>query len=366
MKIAFFLNTLKSDNWGSLATSNALRKMVEKCCDEPEFTPVDFSPLPTITGKVLKSYCNNRLMQSVLKDDEAGIARWLEILGVDMGALSGFDKVCFNGEGAVHCRSGHIVRLLSSVYYMKKQGAYVSALNQTVDIPVDAGLLVRFVKKVFSSIDYVAVREPVSKRLLASIDIHAELVPDAVFSMERMSEDELDERVRGCGVSGAYVCVTGSSSLRKNRASVYAMGKLLDAVSQSYGGKIIFLANTKTDRYLANKLSVKYKFKIVSNNCSYLDAIAVIARSDGLLGGRQHPALFAAIYGVPICVFEGNTHKMSGILELLGIGRPVVRWFSSEREIESRVSAFMENMESGIAKYVPNLECVHLGPGCKS
>ncbi|MCW8821293.1 MAG: polysaccharide pyruvyl transferase family protein, partial [Sulfurovum sp.] len=97
---------------------------------------------------------------------------------------------------------------------------------------------------------------------------------------------------------------------------------------------IYFLANTKTDMYLAKKLKEKYGFSIFSVPEKHDRAMAVIAKAYIVIGGRQHPNIFAAMQGVPFIPLQGNTHKMEGVVELLNYPLPVLKWNESSDVIQ--------------------------------
>ncbi len=96
------------------------------------------------------------------------------------------------------------------------------------------------------------------------------------------------------------------------------MKKVLRSIEISYPGKdIVFLSNAKTDYFLAKKLQRRFKLRIItSDEANYKEAMAIISKSDLLVGGRQHPNIFAYIYKTPYIGFEGNTFKNKGVAQL--------------------------------------------------
>jgi len=112
--------------------------------------------------------------------------------------------------------------------------------------------------------------------------------------------------------------MTGSSALKRNRNSIKQMDKILGYTKDIFKEiPIVFMANAKTDLYIAEKLKNKYNLKIISSaNTSHKEAIAIISKSILLIGGRQHPNIFAYIYKVPYIAFDGNTFKNEGVSRL--------------------------------------------------
>ena len=55
MRIAYFINTFKSINWGGQATSNGIKYMLSKEYPNAEFCPLDLPALPFTKLKVLRN-----------------------------------------------------------------------------------------------------------------------------------------------------------------------------------------------------------------------------------------------------------------------------------------------------------------------
>jgi polysaccharide pyruvyl transferase WcaK-like protein len=72
--------------------------------------------------------------------------------------------------------------------------------------------------------------------------------------------------------------------------------------------------------------------------------MSVIAGSEMLVGGRFHLAIFAALQGTPVVPFEGNTHKIKGLVELLAYPIGSIEW--KEQEIyPAQIKNVFENRE---------------------
>jgi polysaccharide pyruvyl transferase WcaK-like protein len=125
---------------------------------------------------------------------------------------------------------------------------------------------------------------------------------------------------------------------------------------------LYFLANTKTDIHLAKKLQNKFQYQIFASPQKHDKAMAVIAKSYMIIGGRQHPNIFAAIHQVPFVPLQGNTHKMEGVVELLNYPMEVLKW---EDINSSNIQTIFENIESSRDKLylnvtVPKLNSIKL------
>ncbi|MCK5515443.1 MAG: polysaccharide pyruvyl transferase family protein, partial [Desulfobulbaceae bacterium] len=185
--------------------------------------------------------------------------------------------------------------------------------------------------KVYSMLDYVAAREPVSERELVSLGIDAKLIPDAAYALPRLSAEQIELHTKNMNLPPKFIGVTGSSALKKS--SVDMMGFVLKLIKEHYRLPIVFLANAKTDIALAKALKDKYGLLVVQPPVKYQQAMAVIAKAHLVIGGRQHPNIFAAMHHVPFIPFAGNTHKMNGVIELLGYPTQVIPWEKNRKRI---------------------------------
>jgi polysaccharide pyruvyl transferase WcaK-like protein len=70
--------------------------------------------------------------------------------------------------------------------------------------------------------------------------------------------------------------------------------------------------------------------------------MAVIAKAYLVVGGRQHPNIFAAIHHIPFVPLQGNTHKMEGVVELLHYPLEVLAW---EHICNSMIQKVFERVE---------------------
>lgn len=327
MRIAYFVNSFNAINWGGQATSTGLKNLVEKNYPEAEFVPLDLPVLPYKNFPFLRRFLNGKLAHAILRGDGNAIAEGLSRLNLPADRFEGFDTVCFNGEGAIHSRSGHLIRLMGMLACFKQRRAFVSALNQTVDLAGRAKAR-EVVAMVYRAVDYLAVREPVSRRELADLGLEADVVPDAAFALPRLSREQIARHTDPLGLPARFIGVTGSSALK--RGSVRVMDRLLEAIRGYYKDiPVVFLANTKTDIALAEALKRKHGYTVVKPPVKYEQAMAVIARAHLIIGGRQHPNIFAAMHHVPFIPFQGNTHKMEGLVELLNYPVAVLPWNAS-------------------------------------
>jgi len=343
MRIAYFVNSFNSINWGGQATSNGIKTLVKNSYPDAEFVPLTLPPFPMNKIKIVRKYWENRLSQAILKDDYPNVMRYLKKLNIAEDLFDGFDTVCFNGEGAIHAKSGHLIRLMGMLYAFKHKGAFVSALNQTVDLGENERLKA-VVKKVYGMVDYLAVREPVSQRELQKLGLEPAVVGDAAYALGKFSKEKIEALVSDMELPETFIVITGSSYLARDKKSLALMERVILEIKKYYGNTpLYFLANTKTDIYLAEKLHEKYDYTIFASPEKHDKAMAVIARSYLVVGGRQHPNIFAAMHHIPFVPLQGNTHKMEGVVELLHYPLDVLSWEGNSSGIQAAFQKIEEN-----------------------
>jgi len=316
MKIAYFINTFNSINWGGQATSNAIKYMLSKVYPEAEFVPMNMPSLPFKKMKVLRSVYEKKLVEAIMSDDMENVQFYLKKMNVPSTIFQDYTHICFNGEGAVHARSGHIRVFMGLLYMAKKQQKVVAAINQTIDLAGDKQLEA-VLAKVYNMLDFVSVREPLSLTYARSIGIESvQLIPDAVYGLPRLTNEEIEETLARYDLQPHYIAITGSSILKRDKTSLRHMRKVLQFIRERYSQPMIFMANAKTDIWLAHKLKDEFHFRIIEPPVKYIDAMAIISRASLVVGGRQHPNIFAYMYQVPYIPFKGNTFKNDGVATL--------------------------------------------------
>lgn len=316
MKIAYFINTFKSINWGGQATSSGIKYMIEKNYPNAEFIPMDMPSLPFKKVKILRKYYEYKIIKAIKEDELSTLVDALKQMNISEDIFESYTHILFNGEGAIHYKSGHIILFMGLLYLAKAQGKVVVSINQTVDLNNNISLKM-ILSKVYNQLDFVSVREPISYEYLQKLGVkNVELIPDAVYGLPKMDKREIEQRVMPYNLPKEFITFTGSSALKRNKSSLVKVKKILSLLNDKIELPIVFMANAKTDIWLAHKLQKEFDFIIIEPPVTYQDAMAIIAKSSLLIGGRQHPNIFAYIYKTPYIPFVGNTFKNEGVAQL--------------------------------------------------
>jgi len=341
MKIGYFINTFNSTNWGGQATSSGIKYLLSKSYKDAKFYPIDLPELKFKKIKILRKYFELKLTKAIINDNDTKVVYFLSKLNIQDDIFSPYTHICFNGEGAIHYKSGHLVRLMGMLYLAKIQGKIVASINQTIDFNHDK-TLETLVSKVYNLCDFVSFREPISFDLAKSIGIkRCCVLPDAVYGLPIMTKDEILQIKEKYKLPKRYITVTGSSILKRDKDSIKKMTNLFKAIKYTYKKlPIFFMASTKTDLFLAKKLKDNFNLTIITAQmANYQDAIAIFANSMILLGGRQHPNIFAYIYKVPYIGFDGNTFKNRGVAKLQEYPIPLLSWESDFDRLVSTIES---------------------------
>lgn len=284
-----------------------------------------------------------KLTNAIFAEDFNSVIKYLNKLNIKENFFDNFTHVCFNGEGAIHTKSGHLIRLMGMLYLAKMKGKIIASINQSIDLNNDHNLEA-LVSKVYNLCDFVSAREPVSFEYAKSIGIEkVQLIPDAAYGVPKLSQEEIETRVKKYNLPEKFISVTGSSFLKKDKKSVLRVARILDILKETLNEPIVFLANAKTDIWIAHKLENKYNYQIIEPPVKYEDAMAIISKSKLLVGGRQHPNIFAYEYNVPYVPFGANTIKNLGVGRLQKYPIDPLNWDSPKEQIKDTVKTILNS-----------------------
>ena len=118
-----------------------------------------------------------------------------------------------------------------------------------------------------------------------------------------------------------------------DKRSLRKLAGVIAAIRTCSDLPVVFMASAKTDLWLAGRLADRGQVTVIGPPVKYHDAMAIIARSEVLVGGRQHPNIFAYIYATPYLPFAGNTFKNTGVAELQQYPVMPLTWDAAPDEI---------------------------------
>jgi len=224
------------------------------------------------------------------------------------------DLLIVNGEGSFYSKpwwrqsANSNQRLMDAYLTRRLLGKKVAIVNHTIGSRhkrYDS-----FVTRVYSQINYVAVREPVSRRYLTGKGIgKVTQAADAVFSLPipaPADESPLEGKV----------LITDSSSWRGVRWTEDRRSQVLAAIAalRRQGKDVAYLSiyTDGRDARFAEELNIEYH-----SFSDHSELLRHLQRAEYVIAGRYHMCVFSAFCGVPFIGFEANTHKIVGLCELL-------------------------------------------------
>ncbi len=316
LKAALLVND--TSNWyhyGCTATSIGIRESLEQLGYSVE------------SLAITESYKLKQAPDNINKfDDRKTFQTFKESNTETLIKLKKSDYIIINGEGTLHGLKTVTTNLLYIAYIAKKYlKKHVSIINHscypssqgTYDQHGAAELLYA---KVYKSLDFIAVREPLSLRYLEKIGVNATLAFDCMpLTISRHYNIENIKPKR-------KIVLAGGVSFNRNMLEIYST--LIQALKDE-GIPVEVLTgaagNPAADDHNFIDLLSRHcpsGWKIV-NAKSLSEWFNCIAEAQLLVSGRFHHTIAAICLGTPFITFESNTPKISGIFELLEQAPPL-------------------------------------------
>lgn len=308
-KKALFLNdTSYWYHWGCTCTSLAIRQELQERGWQVKGVPIDFLrtlPLPPAsvdawTGGYISSF---KASYHALWND-----------------MEQADVIVVNGEGSLHGGEALPLNLLFLMHVAKsKLGKPVHVINHSCypdDSPEPTGShLETLFQQVYSGLDTVAVREPVSTSLLEKLGLSVTQSFDCLpLFVDRYRAELSQKKCRKLMVAGSV------AYSRKMLEAIALLAQEIDADKCSF----LFGANAYPAAddvavvpLLKNLLQEKFELIHAQSEMQWLLAIA---SSELFVSGRFHHTIAAACLETPFIVLESNTPKISGLMSLLELG----------------------------------------------
>lgn len=242
--------------------------------------------------------------------------------------FEGGDLVVLNGEGSIYRTNLSSIRELFLAWLCKQRlGIPTIFVNGTLHLTDVVPVLPAMVRKTFSILDAVAVREAWSLRNLRHYapDVDASLFPDSafVFTPDDARETPAVRAIRDQIGDSAYFCFDPGAMPMDDRArESSALHQLISALKRT-APRPVFVASAPADRYI-ERIARETGSIYVDTITDYREFMALVADAQFLVSGRYHNVILAAIMGCPSITFASTTHKVHGACEMLDalVGSP--------------------------------------------
>jgi tetratricopeptide (TPR) repeat protein len=306
-------------HWGCSATSLAIHHQLRQ-----RFSRVD--SLPIALGNKL----NGLPQQAAQFDDDAVYLTFTQSNPELHAMMANTDVVVINGEGSLHGFNLTSAGLLYLAYIAAtRYRKPVHIINHSC-YPADndlsaTGEVVDFYRRIYQEMTTVAIREPVSYRLMEKMGIGVEQSFDCLplFVEQCCETGAIDDTWMTWQSAGPVVlagCVNWQGS--GGRLGIPLLAELARQLHQQ-GRRVQVLVGTSASMAL-DDIDFVRQFKAAAGEAfelvfaaTELDWLRCIASASALVSGRFHHSIAAAFLGTPLLVAHSNTPKISGLLELL-------------------------------------------------
>lgn len=367
--ILFIGDLVPANNYGAIATSECLKRMVEDCIPGNNIRYIDHrsfrNPTPAggwpvyknknkdpyvnlkaaikyylpISMNIWKAYNKvfrkkkaqkflpeklseydsyaNDILDGRKMQYELALLRWSDIVYINAegNIVNGTD------EHGVYRTGGRYVLFLAyfASKYLKKRCCIV---NHTID-PANRDIY-DIIKVVYPLMDYIYVREMMSLKKLDELGIrNVSFVPDALFSYKGNPEWQPSGRLSDqIDFTKPYICLGDSSGIRSDysqvRWSVYdTYCDLIDKLRRIVPQIVIVDGFTSGHREINRVIRDKETGRLNLNNCDYHELFQVLKRSELFISGRWHNSILSVLAGTPIILWGADSHKTEALYRLL-------------------------------------------------
>jgi polysaccharide pyruvyl transferase WcaK-like protein len=268
-----------------------------------------------------------------LADQFETVAReWTEGHGAEaqefLTRFEGADLVVLNGEGSIYRTNPSAIRELFLAWFAREQlGIPTVFINGMVHLTDVVPVLPAMVRKTFSTLDAVAVREPCSLRNLRQYapDVEAQVLADSafVFTADDAYYTPAVRRVKAQIGDSPYFCFDPGPMPMDHRSSNQSglhqmLYRLMRVVPQA-----VLVSSGPADEYI-REVAAETGSIYVDSLTDYREYMALVADAQFIASGRYHNPILAAIVGCPAITFASANHKVHGACEMLDgvIGSP--------------------------------------------
>ena len=331
----------KFSNWGIHAATDGIINILRENIENVEFSFLSHWLLhkqytfdPSIFGKKLfnrNSRIASRIFGSFIEvprvvDEFDFIAdKWLahdtakgsvEILKL----IENADVVVFNAEGSTYRNNRSAMRALFLLWLSSaKLNKPSFFLNGSVTITSMDPIIPGFIKKTFSQIEGISVREPESyDNLIDKFPILSQkvkMIPDSAFSVE-VEKLEPSKRVQKLNLEKDFFCFSTSMLpidyiKTKDKSAIYHLLKQIQKVVPN----LFIFAKDIEDQFLKS-LAKDFNATFIGTQYTYEDVLYIFSKSKFLFSGRYHHIIFATKVGCPVIPMDTTSHKIIGLARL--------------------------------------------------
>lgn len=362
MKSLLLINdTHDQQNWGAQAGAYALKKIFSENPIQPiEIRSLSYAWMEekyyktpawlgnrSLTnsklGKFISRFSQPLNLLPIIADEYEYIAdMWLHNQGKPVAnqfieKCDRVDVVVLNGEGSVYRNNYTAIKGLFLLWFARtKLNKPAFFLNGGVHVTRVDPVLPAMVRKTFSKIDGIAVREPWSQKNLKEFypELPVNVVPDSVFYLfDEINNAPLSSVLdQPFGIFSPPMLVTAIEQVYRAPKNYSWLYKLVIEMKKIVP-QIVLLAKEPRDMVL-QKLAEDTSSVFFGPDNSVTDLVAVLRQAKFVVSGRYHHLILASILGVPCIPLATTSHKVHGLCDLFN-GQMGIPYDCTDLENES-------------------------------
>jgi polysaccharide pyruvyl transferase WcaK-like protein len=174
---------------------------------------------------------------------------------------------------------------------------------------------------------------------MVAIGADAVQAADCAWLTEPAPAEEARAILAKAGVEGKFAVMTGSASVHK--WPIEHQNRVVDALWQR-GLRVVYAFSDKKDESVAHNGGISGVCVVTHKDATFRQLTTIQSLAEIVVGGRFHPTLLAALVGTPFVAVPSNTHKMSGLMELLD-ARELLCDFSSLDKVIPTINKVLDD-----------------------
>ena len=259
-----------------------------------------------------------------------------------LSAIQKNDIIIINGEGTLHGVGPAPLSLLYVAYIAKKfLRKHIEIINHSVypqdDLSIDKSEITKLYQLVYKTIDFEAIREPLSLSLMKKLSVTALESFDCLplyIKNHYKPHGTKDHKTLLIGGSAAGHLNIFSNDQGNSHKFEQELSQFIDYINKmsELGYKIEFLYGaqdhpSKDDKELIAFIETKLKTKWTVTTAKTLDEwLYNIEKATILVSGRFHHTIAAACLGTNFIVLNSNTPKIDGLLQAIGNTQNIIHY----------------------------------------
>ncbi len=390
MKTLFINDSSANQNWGSRATSFALKRALQ-CSGATIYQTVTLRELTYPTwqsskrrkqvhswlqhwrpsAEIPQKLMDVMLNRSILLLPDVIPATWQQFepyakelikgryLPDIQQALRDVELVFINGEGGIFAQRRES-RAMFFLAYVAKQYFKKTVIFAGHTAELSHPNLLEIATHVYPLLDDVIFRDPLSaeqnKRLT-----NARLVPDITFTLTASPQLAWLELAKqetyyhhipvtkgSLDPTKPYVCVGGSSAFTSpqlKQQATHNLHRLCQRLQQLHLG-VVLVASANTDEDILLPIAEALSLPLIPVSTSFQQGIDILANASAYVGGRWHGGIFSLLGGTPIIMLAAETFKVNALMQQLAWDTSVY----SIDDLENQQETIVEQVADAVAQ----------------